>query len=188
MSIIQFRGVRLRPMDEADQELVLQWRSDPEIGRVMYTQLRGATIETQRAWFRRISSSESHEYWIVENRGVPIGVANLAEISIMHLRADWAFYIGEKSHRGTGVGARVEFAVIYYVFFHRKLEKLSCQVLSNNEEIVKMHQKFGFVEEGLLRRHFHRDGAWLDLHLLALRSEEAVSRGYDKLPVIVTTT
>mgnify|MGYP006280380861 CR=1 FL=1 len=186
MPTIHFRGVRLRPMTISDQESVLRWRGDPDIGRVMYSQLKDATIETQISWFQRIATSPINEYWIIENRGTPIGVANLANISIENSRTDWAFYIGEKQFRGTGVGARVEYAVIYYVFTRRKLNKLCCQVLSNNLEVAKMHQKFGFVEEGLLRSHYFRDGSWLDLHLLAMWSSEAVSRGYDKLPVTIS--
>jgi RimJ/RimL family protein N-acetyltransferase len=31
-----------------------------------------------------------------------------------------------------------------------------------------MHKKFGFVEEGLLRDHWYRDGEWVDTHVLAM--------------------
>jgi RimJ/RimL family protein N-acetyltransferase len=48
-----------------------------------------------------------------------------------------------------------------------------------------MHQKFGFVEEGVLRRHFCHWGEWLDVHVLALHEETARARGYDKKDVKV---
>lgn len=185
MPIIEFRGVRLRPMTILDQELVLKWRSDYAIGRVMYSQIHDANINSQINWFRRISVSKSHKYWIIERRNFPIGVVNLANISLENSRADWAFYVGESQFRGTGVGALVEYAIIYYVFNVLKLNKLCCQVLSNNVDVAKMHRKFGFVDEGLLKRHFLRDGEWLDLYLFALWSAESISRGYDKFLVTI---
>lgn len=185
MSTIEFRGVRLRPMTILDQDLVLRWRSDQVIGRVMYSQIHDTNIDAQINWFRRISVSKSHEYWIIERRNSPIGVANLANISFENSRADWAFYLGESQFRGTGVGAIVEYAIIHYVFSALKLNKLCCQVLSNNLDVAKMHRKFGFVDEGLLKKHFFRDGAWLDLFLFALWSAESMSRGYDKLLVTI---
>jgi len=182
---IEFGGVRLRPMQESDQPRVLAWRSDPTISRVMYTEVRGSTLEQQLAWFRRVSASPEYEYWIIENRGTPIGVANLAALAPRHKRSDWAFYLGDPAARGSGAGAKVEFAMIHYVFFHRELRKLCCQVLSNNIEIARMHEKFGFVEEGVLRQHFFLGGEWLDVHLLALHEDTARARGYDKKGVRV---
>ena len=182
---IEFGGVRLRPMQEGDQARVLAWRSDPAISRVMYTEVKDATPQQQLVWFRRVSASLEHEYWIIENRGMPIGVANLAALAPQHGRSDWAFYLGDPAARGSGAGAKVEFAVIHYVFFHRRLRKLCCQVLSNNIEIARMHQKFGFVEEGVLRRHYYLGGEWLDVHLLALHDDTARERGYDKKGVRV---
>jgi UDP-4-amino-4,6-dideoxy-N-acetyl-beta-L-altrosamine N-acetyltransferase len=185
MPTIQFRGVRLRPMTIFDQDLVLRWRSDQAIGRVMYSQLGVPSIDSQINWFRRIASSPDYEYFIIERRGFPIGVVNLANISQENSRTDWAFYIGEAQFRGTGVGALVEYAIIYYVFTWQKFSKLCCQVLSNNLDVAKMHRKFGFVEEGLLKKHFFRDGVWLDLYIFGMDASESVSRGYDKLLVSV---
>jgi UDP-4-amino-4,6-dideoxy-N-acetyl-beta-L-altrosamine N-acetyltransferase len=184
-STIEFGGVRLRPMQEQDQASVLAWRCDPAISSLMYTELNDKSLSAQLAWFRRVSASTQHEYWIIEKRGAPIGVANLAALAPEHGRADWAFYLGEPSARGSGAGAKVEYAVIHYVFFHRGLHKLCCQVLSNNLEVARMHQKFGFVEEGVLRRHLRRGDEWLDVHLLALDEDTARARGYDKKGVKV---
>jgi UDP-4-amino-4,6-dideoxy-N-acetyl-beta-L-altrosamine N-acetyltransferase len=185
LATIEFGGIRLRPMREEDQPLVLKWRTDPAISSLMYTTIREPSLERQIEWFRRVSSSPAYKYWIIEKRDTPIGVANLAALAPEHGRTDWAFYLGEPAARGSGAGAKVEYAVIYYVLFHRRLRKLCCQVLSNNLEVARMHQKFGFVEEGVLRRHFHAGGEWLDVHLLALDEETARARDYHNKPIKV---
>ncbi len=65
MSIIEFRGVRLRPMTIFDQDLVLKWRCDPIIANVMYTKIINPNIEAQIKWFRSMEESVFHEYWII---------------------------------------------------------------------------------------------------------------------------
>jgi UDP-4-amino-4,6-dideoxy-N-acetyl-beta-L-altrosamine N-acetyltransferase len=182
---IEFRGVKLRPMSECDQEMVLRWRTDKAIGQVMYSQLETQTIEAQINWFRTLENSVNQEYWVIERHDVPVGVVNLSNISKDNLRADWAFYIGACEFRGKGIGALVEYAIIYYVFEYRNFKKLCCQVLSNNLNVAMMHRKFGFIDEGLLVKHFFRNGVWLHVHLLAMWSEEAFRRGYDKLAVSI---
>ncbi len=185
MAIIDFRGVRLRPMLESDQERVLGWRSDPDISRVMYSDVEKQSLTKQLEWYRRVSGDPRFEYWIIERRGTPLGVANLAGMSPQHERTDWAFYLGEPAARGSGVGAQVEYAIIYYVFFRRGFSKLCCQVLSNNLEVVRLHEKFGFVQEGVLRRHLRRHDSWLDVVLLAMHVEVARERAYDQMPIKV---
>ena len=39
-----------------------------------------------------------------------------------------------------------------------------------------MHEKFGFVQEGLLRQHWYRDDEWLDVHVLAMFADEWATR------------
>lgn len=172
-------------MNEADQEQILAWRTDPEISRLMYTDIQTPSLAHQIDWFRSISKSPSHKYWIIECRGSPVGVANLAALNVDHGRSDWAFYLGDRSKRGTGLGALVEYAMIYYVFFHLKLHKLCCQVLSNNLDVVRLHEKYGFEQEGVLRHHFYRGGMWLDVYLMALHVEVARERNYDQKQIKV---
>ena len=170
-------------MTENDQKQILAWRTDPEISRLMYSDVQTPSLARQIEWFKQISEKKDYEYWVIESGGVPVGVANLAAFDAEHSRTDWAFYLGDRSKRGSGLGAKVEYAIIFYVFFHLKLCKLCCQVLSNNLEVVRLHEKFGFEREGVLRHHFHRGGEWLDVYLLSLHAEVARQRGYDQKPI-----
>ena len=45
-----------------------------------------------------------------------------------------------------GLGASVEFFAINYFFDIFKLKKLYCFVLKHNQEVVKLHKRFGFKE------------------------------------------
>lgn len=185
VATIDFAGIRLRPMTEQDQPLVLEWRSNAELSRFMYTDLTSPNLANQLEWFRAVSRRNDSEYWVIEYEGQAVGVANLSQKQPEHRRTDWAFYLGSPSARGKGIGSKVEISIIHYVFFHLKLQKLACQVLSNNQPVIDLHMKFGFQTEGILKKHYLKNGVWCDVHLLCLFAEEAKKRGYDREAVTV---
>jgi UDP-4-amino-4,6-dideoxy-N-acetyl-beta-L-altrosamine N-acetyltransferase len=59
-----------------------------------------------------------------------------------------------------------------YVFDELKLEKLCCEVLAFNKGVVEMHRRFGFVQEGLFRKHIWKRSEFQDVVCLAILQEE----------------
>ena len=91
-------------------------------------------------------------------------------------RANWAFYLGDTSIQGVGVGAMVEFCLIEHVFSNLDLNKLCCEVLSFNTSVLKLHNKFGFKREGLLVQHRCKNKELYDVHILALFKDTWLSK------------
>jgi RimJ/RimL family protein N-acetyltransferase len=50
--------------------------------------------------------------------------------------------------------------------------KLNCIVLSFNQTVIKLHQKFGFVIEGAIKDYIYRNNLFLDLILLGIKKEQ----------------
>lgn len=159
--------VAMRAPSAQDSERLLAWRNLPEIRRWMYTDHEIARDEHAR-WFAGMLADPSRTYWIIELDGAPVGLANLADTSPIHGRTAWAYYLAEPSVRGRGVGAWVEFFVIEHVFATLGFNKLTCEVLVENEAVWKMHEAFGFQREALLRDHVRKDGAFTDVVGLGL--------------------
>ena len=80
--------------------------------------------------------------------------------------------MADSSARGKGVGSFVEYSILNYVFNDLKLNKLCCEVLGFNEKVVKMHNSFGFLEEGLFREHIIKGGKIFDVVRLAVLRKE----------------
>lgn len=59
-----------------------------------------------------------------------------------------------------------------HVFEERRLQKLCCEVLATNEGVVKMHQRYGFHVDGVLRSHVIKAGARVDVITMSLLREE----------------
>ena len=68
--------VVLRPMRMDDQEMVMRWRTMPQITRYMSTDST-TDIEEQRAWFLKQDAMVSSYQWVIELNEKPIGVQAL---------------------------------------------------------------------------------------------------------------
>lgn len=165
------KDIELVPLAEEDIELVREWRNSPEVSQYMYTE-DTISREQQEKWFRKIQQEETSKYWMIKYDNEKIGVANLADIDKRNSKCFWGFYLGNSSIRGQGIGAKIEFNVLSYVFEELKLNKLCGEVFSFNEKVVNMHEKFGFRREGYLRKHIHKNNKFHDVVVIGLLSSE----------------
>lgn len=161
----------LRPLTADALEMVRTWRNSPAVAQYMYTADTIST-EQQQAWYARVGTDPTVQYWLIYYQNRPVGVANLYALNPQNRSCHWAFYLGEAQLQGSGIGARVELAVLEYVFEELKLNKLSCEVFVTNEKVVAMHEKFGFRREAYFRQHIRKDNAFLDVVGLAMLRRE----------------
>lgn len=169
-------AVTLRPIGLDDMTRILAWRNLPEVSAYMYTDHRISDAEHAR-WFAGAMTDETKRYWVIELDGEPVGLANLYDIQALQKRAYWAFYLADDRVRGKGVGSATERFVMRHVFEELGLEVLCCEVLASNDGVVKMHQRYGFQVDGVLRRHVIKGGERVDVVTMSLLREDwAASR------------
>jgi len=169
MSAVTLRDLRLD-----DITRILEWRNLPEVATYMYTDHWISEAEHSR-WFAGAMSDETKRYWIIELDDAPVGLANLYDISALQRRCYWAFYLADDRVRGKGVGSFTERFVLRYVFEDLGLDKLCCEVLATNEAVVKMHQRYGFSIDGVLRSHVIKGGQRVDVVTMSLLRDEWAS-------------
>ncbi len=164
-------NIELKLVDYDDLEMIRQWRNSPEVASYMYTSDQ-ITTEQQEAWFNRIKDDISSRYWIIIYENTAVGLASVTGISSLFSSCYWAFYLGNTNIRGAGIGAKVEYSVLEYVFNELRMNKLRCEVITSNEKVIQMHEKFGFRREAFYRQHVLKDGKFLDVVGLALLKNE----------------
>ena len=121
------------------------WRNSDSVRPFMYNS-KIITKEEHSAWFDKMLYDKTRIYWVIELENKSVGVVNLININKENSSCDWAFYIFNPDIRGKGVGSFVERFVLDYVFNELQLNKLNCEVLETNPNVVKMHEKFGFLD------------------------------------------
>jgi len=163
--------ISLRLVTRDDIELVRNWRNSPDVAPYMYNETH-INEEQQIKWFEKISNDKTSVYWIIEYDEKKLGLASLTGIDNTLSSCYWAFYLGDLSVRGGGIGAKIEYNVLEYVFKELKLNKLRCEVFVTNDKVIKMHEKFGFRREAYYREHCIKNGQKLDVIGLAILQTE----------------
>lgn len=165
------KDIVLNRLTEKDIELVRTWRNSKEVATYMYTE-NEISEEQQKNWFKKVDKDNSCIYWIIEYDGKKLGLASVTDINRTLNSCYWAFYLGDSSVRGAGIGAKIEYNVIEYVFNELKMNKLRCEVFVSNDNVIKMHEKFGFRREAFYREHCIKGEQKLDVVGLALLKSE----------------
>ena len=163
--------VNFVPIKKEDLELIRIWRNSPEVGKYMYTEDKIST-EQQILWFEKINKEETSRYWIIEYQKRKLGLVSLTNIDFRNGKCFWGFYLGDSSVRGKGIGVKIEFKLIEYVFEELKLNKLYGEVFSFNEKVIQMHEKFGFRREGYFRQHIKKSDRFWDVVSIGLLKTE----------------
>lgn len=174
--------ITLSPLDKSDLETVRNWRNSLAVRQHMYTE-DVITAEQQVRWFEKVKNDPTAEYKIIKSNGQSIGLVSFTNIDRRNGKCFWAFYIGEETFLGGGVGAKVEFWAIEYVFYELGLNKLICEVLETNNKVISLHKRFGFNQEAFYLEHIFKGGKYYNVVGLALlkRDWEPIRTKFEKL-------
>jgi UDP-4-amino-4,6-dideoxy-N-acetyl-beta-L-altrosamine N-acetyltransferase len=164
-------AIEFIPLAKDHIEIIREWRNSESISKFMYTD-DVISSEQQIKWFEKISNDSSQKYWIVYNNSEPVGQVSLYLIKPRFKTCYWAYYIGNENAAGTGIGAKIEFKLLNYVFDEMKFNKLCCEVFVFNESVIRLHEKFGFRREGYFRQHIFKNNQYLDVVSMALLKSE----------------
>jgi UDP-4-amino-4,6-dideoxy-N-acetyl-beta-L-altrosamine N-acetyltransferase len=170
--------ISLNLLTVEDIELVRNWRNSDEVSPYMYDD-SFISEEQQVNWFKKIKKEKSSLYWIIQFGGKKVGLAYITGIDKTLNSCYWAFYLGDNSVRGMGIGAKTEFNVLEYTFNVLKLNKLRCEVIVSNDKVIKMHEKFGFRREAYYREHCEKNNKKIDAVGLAILRNEWILLSQD---------
>lgn len=157
-------------LDEPEALEVLAIRNQPMVRKNMYTD-HLINPDEHFGWIGRLKGASHTKFFAVLTDGKIIGGVSISGIDERHKRADWAFYLSEDC-QGKGIGSALERQFVTMAFEKFGIEKLNCEVISFNDRVVKLHQKFGFQIEGTRREHVIRDGEKFDAVFLGITKDE----------------
>lgn len=170
----------LRAIKPEELELILSWRNAPSVRANMYSR-HEISLAEHLAWWERIATRADQQYFMYEYQGSPNGVVAFNGIDSTNQNSSWAFYASPEAPKGTG--SRMEYLALEHAFGGIQLHKLCCEVLAFNTPVIRLHEKFGFKVEGILREQHKTNCAFVDVYRLgvlasewALRREEMLSK------------
>ena len=160
----------LRNIEVCELEMIRKWRNAPEVRENMYNR-HEISEEEHLMWWENKEKSTSEQYLIYVNRyDEVVGVVSFNKIDKLNANAYWGFYLSDKSRRGDGAFA--ECMAIEYAYNGLDLHKLNCEVFMFNSSVIKMHKKYGFIEEGVFKENHLYEGKYIDITRLGLLKDE----------------
>ena len=169
--ILQTSRLTLRPLQAEDAPNLHAIMSDAEvmafwdIAEIEDMGLTSAILESQLDQMARKSAF----YWAMERAadGAFVGCCDLSEIDRRHHRAEVGFIVG-REHWGDGYTLEAMQAVLSHAAQSLRLRRLTARTHLGNVRSVKLLERLGFEEEGLLRGYVDRDGERRDCQLFGL--------------------
>jgi hypothetical protein len=149
----------------------MRWRMDPEVTRYMNTDPK-LTMEGQKKWLASIESDRSVEYWLIEVKGRPAGVINLADINWKEGKSSWGYYVAEKDLRSFPLAISLEMNLYDYVFDTLGLQEVHGEVFRINRPILRLHLFCGchVIEEK--KEEVEKNGIFYDVVHIGITREE----------------
>lgn len=155
-------ALRLRSVEEADAERILDLRTDKSLTRFL-PPLQG-TLVSQRRWIASQRSKQADYYFAIEKKSNPrapvegfLGLYGFTSDGSM--TAEWGRWILAKSSL-----ASVESAFLLYRFAFESLNlrRIVCHSVLANESVVSFHDRCGLKRVRVLKNEFDIYGCQYD--------------------------
>jgi len=176
--MISYSGerVRLRPLRRSDAETSVVWRNDPVIRENLLGYRFPVTEKMEEKWFESALDDQSRlrVVFAIETieDAVLIGFINLNQIDWIAKNCYFGISIGNKKYHGKGLAPESMRIMFRYAFDCLNLRKICLEVATFNNNAVALYNKFGFVEEGLLKEHIYLEGKYHDVILMRIFDHE----------------
>lgn len=176
MKIIVSEQIHLSEFQPADQAACLEHLREKEIYdrtlRIPYPYTEADFLQ----WLQIVEKTTKEQgravHWAIRNeQGALIGGCGFdsLEIGTSH-RAEIGYWLA-KPYWGRGIMTAVVRRLREIGFAEFGLVKITAHVFADNAASAKVLEKCGFQQEGHLRKHYLKDGKYIDARLFALVKE-----------------
>jgi RimJ/RimL family protein N-acetyltransferase len=170
--------IYLSPISLEDAELYAAWLNDLSTTRYLTIAPLQVTLQGERDAL--VELSKGHNYAIIARDGEELlGNIGLFDIDNVARSAEIGIFIGGSSRRGEGYGAEALRLLCDYGFNVLNLRSIRLRVYAYNERAIACYKKAGFKETGRLRQAHYYGGAYHDIVIMDILSEEL---GPSRLP------
>ena len=160
--------IKLRPLQEADTELIVKWRNSDQVKENFIFQDL-LTPEQHQWWFtNRVQTGQVAQFIIISiETGRPVGSVYLRDIDRKHKKCEYGIFIGEDEARGKGYGTEAARMICNYGFTTLGLHRIFLRAFAHNEQAIRSYEKAGFVQEGRLKDEVCFENIYYDVIIMA---------------------
>jgi [ribosomal protein S5]-alanine N-acetyltransferase len=163
----------VRPLQESDLEGPYPgWFEDPEVCRYNSHAKFPKNEEYFREYVRSVNKEDRVVWAVCHSKDGHIGNVSLQALSFINRNGEFAIFMGDKRHWGTGAATMASRKIVEHGFVKLNLNRIYCGTAASNDGMKKLAKALGMKPEGTRRCHLFLDGDWVDvLEYGILRSE-----------------
>jgi RimJ/RimL family protein N-acetyltransferase len=156
-------GMRLRPLDEPDLDVLEGMFGDPdEIGVFNWGGFRDST-DWRRRWHQNRLLAEDKSALMIDLAGETLGFVSWHAVLAGPAFRCVEFGISLLSGvRGMGHGTTAQRLLAGYLFDHTQTNRIQALTDVDNRAEQRALEKAGFTREGVLKEYTFRSGRWRD--------------------------
>jgi RimJ/RimL family protein N-acetyltransferase len=172
--------VYLRALEPEDYLVTSEWRKDDEISHMVGGPKYFVSKEKERQWVLNTIQDNSRivlGICLKENDKL-IGTINIQEIDWINRTGHVPVLIGDKSEWGKGYATEARMLGLKFAFDERGLHRVWGLILEDNIGSLRMHEKCGFVKEGVMRDSVFKGGRYHNQVVVSVLEDE-FRKAYD---------
>jgi RimJ/RimL family protein N-acetyltransferase len=167
--------IRVRHAEAADAPALVALADavSREEGRWILTTEGWRSIRDERRYLKTVRRHPDAAVFVVEEDGEVLGRLSLARDPHPASRhvADLGLMVSVRARR-RGIGRMLLDEAVAWAR-SSGIRKLELHVFPWNEPALRLYESFGFEREGYRKRHYERDGEWVDAILMAYAVDAA---------------
>ncbi len=173
--LIETNRLILKGLSPQDMTVLFENYPKEEIKTILGHSSEEAYQKEERKYQNGYASyNRSFLLFLLEDKasGKIIGRCGLHNWNMDHQRAEIGYSMEDEDFKQRGLMSEAVEAVIDYGFTQLKLNRIEALVASYNTASLRLLEKNGFVQEGVLRNHYLVDGIFEDSVVFSKLREE----------------
>jgi RimJ/RimL family protein N-acetyltransferase len=167
--------VRLRPLELDDIDRCLAWINDYDVKQYVNNRYP-ISRESEEEWLCGATKRTGYDGLMLAietlTDGRHIGNLALDEVRPEARKACLGIMIGDKDFWSRGFGTDAILTLLRFAFDEMNLNRVWLEVHDDNARAIACYRKCGFVEEGRLRQHRFKAGAYHDTIVMGVLASE----------------
>lgn len=165
--------IYLRALEPSDYKVSIKWRKDNHIWDMLGGTKYFVSEAYEKKWVEdTIFTSKDLKLAVclVENDRY-IGNVYMTDIDMINRSCQSHILIGEHDCWGKGYAGEALIQAVEYMNKERGIRRFEAYILENNHQSIRMHQKCGYVLEGVKRSAIYKSGKYHNQCILSLLIE-----------------
>lgn len=168
--------IYLRAFEPEDYKTIVKWRNDREIAKKLGGGISYFSAAREKKWVEDtiFQCCDVKLAICLCDTNAHIGNVYLTGINYINRTAESHILIGDKTCWGHGYGLEALRQILLFAFNEKGLNRIEAHINADNLASLRLHEKCGYVREGILRKAIFKNGVFKDVIVMSIFKEELI--------------